>query len=56
MNSYDLPIHIEYDSTLTGIENTTAPQEADTYKFIRNGQLYIFRNGRTYTATGALVD
>lgn len=56
VNSYDLPIHIEYDSTLTGLENTTASPAQDTYKFIRNGQLYIFRNGRTYTATGVVVE
>ena len=52
-NSYDLPIRIVYDGTETALENSTMDTTADTYKFIRDGQLYIYHNGTVYTVTGA---
>lgn len=56
VNSYDLPIHIEYDSSKTALENSTVSPAQGTYKFMRDGQLYIFHNGKTYTVTGAAVE
>lgn len=40
---------------LTGVENTRA-DEIQSQKIIRDGQLLILRNGKTYTAQGALVN
>ena len=35
----------------TGLDQTTAP-EGEASKLLRNGILYIIRNGRTYDTTG----
>lgn len=39
--------------TTTGVENTEASIKAE--KIVRNGQLYIEREGRIYNAQGAIV-
>lgn len=39
----------------TDIELTDEPSAIGNYKMIRNGQLYIVRDGKTYTATGAEI-
>ena len=36
----------------TDIELTDEPSAIGNYKMIRNGQLYIVRDGKTYTASG----
>ena len=38
--------------TQTGLENTLADNKASFIKVIRNGQLLIFRDGKTYNAMG----
>lgn len=53
-NSYEVPIHIVYDSSLTAIENTTDDATKAT-KFLRNGQLYIRTADHLYNASGALL-
>ena len=55
VNSYNLPVHIEYTGTPTAIEYVAAEEESETCKLIESGILYIIRNGHTYTATGELV-
>lgn len=53
-NSYGRPIHIIYNSNPTPVENVTTPPDRAT-KILRNGQVLIQRNGKTYTITGAEV-
>ena len=37
------------------IEEVNHPSEIINHKYIKDGMLFIERNGRTYTLTGALV-
>ena len=53
-NSYDVPVHIVYDGTGTGITNIPSPQ-THTTKYIHNGQLIIKRNNINYNAQGAMI-
>jgi len=41
--------------TSTGVENTDANADANTAKLIRDGQMLIRHNGKTYTVTGQQV-
>jgi len=43
------------ENTATGVENTESTKMDGSAKFLRNGQLYILRNGVEYNANGALV-
>ena len=43
------------ENTTTGVENTESTKMDGAAKFLRNGQLYILRNGVEYNANGALV-
>ena len=62
----DIPVNasrvriIAEGESVTGLEVVgTAPSDwsdNDAVKYIRNGVLYIFRNGKTYTAQGQLID
>lgn len=54
VNSYDVPIHIVYDATVTALSDTRYPI-SDTRKILQNGQLLIIRNGKAYNAIGARV-
>ena len=51
LNSCNIPVHIVYDAATSGIENTPATLES-VRKQIRNGQLLIMREGKTYNALG----
>lgn len=54
VNSYDQPIKLSYTGPVsTGIEDVTTPELIGVKKVLINGQMYIIRNGVTYTATGA---
>lgn len=53
-NSYNVPVHIVYDGTGTGITNIPSPQ-THTTKYIHNGQLIIKRNNINYNAQGAMI-
>ncbi|MBQ5387554.1 MAG: hypothetical protein IIU55_00540 [Paludibacteraceae bacterium] len=54
LNSCNIPVHIVYDAATSGIENTPATLES-VRKQIRNGQLLIMREGKTYNALGTPV-
>ena len=54
VNSYDVPVVLHYNATTTALEDITTEQ-VGTQKRLRNGQLYIIRNGETYNANGALI-
>ena len=54
LNSCNIPVHIVYDAATSGIENTPATPES-ARKQLRNGQLLIMRDGRTYNALGTPV-
>jgi hypothetical protein len=53
-NSYDVPVHIIYDASATGVEHIDATI-VEMSKQIRGGQLLIMRNGKTYNVLGAQV-
>ena len=55
VNSYNLPIHIEYKGTPTDIDNVRMDDSVETYKFVKDGVIYIIRNNHIYTTTGELV-
>ena len=50
-NSYDVPVHIIYDATLTALPNIQYPI-SNTHKIIRNGQLIIRKEGVEYNVQG----
>lgn len=56
VNSYDVPVHIVYDATATAVETPAADAAKVTKKLGADGQLYILHNGKTFTATGVVVE
>ena len=40
----------------TGIEDEIVPRQSSNRKFLKDGQLLILRDGRTYTLMGNLVE
>ena len=54
LNSCNIPIHIVYNAATSGVENTPATVES-ARKQLRNGQLLIMRDGKTYNALGTPV-
>ena len=52
VNSYGVEVHIVYDGTTTGVENINRPRN-NTRKALRNGQLVIIQNGKSYNVIGA---
>lgn len=47
---------VNYNTTATGLEEISTQQSTiSTQKILRDGQLYIIRDGRTYNAQGARV-
>ena len=56
LNSYDVPVHIIYDSSATSaIENITAEQTNSQKKMI-NGQMVVIRNGKKYNVLGSSIE
>ena len=55
VNSYDVPVHIIYDASVTGVENNIVEDMMGTSKRMINGQLYIIRDGKMYTVMGVQV-
>lgn len=53
-NSYGRPIHITYNSNPTPVDNITTPATR-ARKVLRDGQVLILRDDKTYTLTGAEV-
>lgn len=55
VNSYDVPVHVVYDPLGdTGVDHISSPTDT-CHKQVRNGQLLIECNGKTYNAQGAVV-
>lgn len=55
VNSYDLPVKILYDPSITAVENVENTPSHSIHKQLINGQLLIIRNNEVYTATGVRV-
>lgn len=55
VNSYDVPVHIVYDPSGTGLEDVEVENVVGTQKIVKDGQIYIIRNGKAYNAIGAQV-
>lgn len=54
INSYDVPVHIIYDATATGLPDIQYPI-SNARKILQNGQMTIICNGKAYNITGARV-
>ena len=54
LNSYDRPVHIIYDATLTALPNIYSPI-SNTHKYIRGGQLIIRKDNHEYNAQGIQI-
>ena len=54
-NSYGLDINITYDASATAVENVNTNTIVPAQKVVRDGTLYIIRDGKTYTVTGREV-
>jgi hypothetical protein len=54
VNSYDLPVKILYDPTLTALEDVNSPS-VKANKELRHGQLIIRYNGHEFNAQGAIL-
>ena len=51
----NVTLSVEFDN-ISSVENTnTQSQQSDTHKLLRNGQLLILRDGKTYNAMGAEI-
>lgn len=55
LNSYNVPAHIIYDGSTTGIEDICTQNAVNSLKRIIDGQLIIIRNGKRYNAQGACI-
>ncbi len=55
INSYDLPIHIEYEGPLAAAIDQTKADGAKAYKYISDGVLYIVHGTDIYTVMGEKV-
>lgn len=54
LNSYDVPVHIVYDASLTNVENLYI-DACVARKQLVNGQLVIMKDGVLYNANGMLI-
>ena len=52
VNSYGVEVHIVYDGTTTSVEDIHSPMD-NTRKVLRDGQLLIIREGKTFNVVGA---
>ena len=54
--SDNVTLSAEFEEVITtSVENTTPSQQSDTHKLLRDGQLLIIRDGKTYNIMGAAV-
>ena len=54
--SDNVTLSAEFEEVIsTSVENTSPSQQSDTHKLLRNGQLFIIRDGKTYTVMGAEI-
>lgn len=56
LNSYNVPAHIIYDGSTTGIEDIRTQNAVNSLKRIIDGQLIIIRNGKRYNAQGTCIE
>ena len=55
-NSQGMPVKVEYVGALTDVENIPTDTTVGAVKMIKDGQLVILRNGKTYTITGSVIE
>ena len=55
MNSYDVPVKIDVNTTATAINNVEN-DATKAVKFVKNGQLYIQRGEKLYNVLGAMAE
>ena len=54
--SDNVTLSAEFEEVIsTSVENTSPSQQSDTHKLLRNGQLLILRDGKTYNIMGAEI-
>ena len=52
----NVTLSAEFEEVITtSVENTTPSQQSDTHKLLRDGQLLILRDGKTYNIMGAEI-
>ncbi len=52
----NVTLSAEFEAVIhSDVENTTPSQQSDTHKLLRNGQLLIIRDGKTYNIMGAEI-
>lgn len=56
LNSYDVPVHIIYDSSATSAVENITTEQTNSQKKIINGQMMIIRNGKKYNALGSSIE
>ena len=56
VNSYDVPVHIIYDASVTEVENVKVDNMMGASKSIIDGQFIIIKDGVVYNAQGAVVE
>ena len=55
INSYNIPIHIVYDASATNLKNISMKNLPNARKIIRDGQVLIINNGKTFNTIGAYI-
>ena len=54
--SDNVTLSAEFEAVIhSAVENATPSQQSDTHKLLRNGQLLILRDGKTYNIMGAEI-
>ncbi len=54
--SNNVTLSAEFEAVIhSAVENTSPSQQSDTHKLLRNGQLLILRDGKTYNIMGAEI-
>ena len=56
VNSYDVPVHIIYDASVTEVENVKVENMMGASKSIIDGRFIIIKDGVVYNAQGAIVE
>ena len=56
LNSYDVPVHIIYDSSATSAVENITTEQTNSQKKVINGQMMIIRNGKKYNVLGSSIE
>ena len=54
LNSYDVPVHIVYDASLTNVQNVIV-EKNDCQKLLINGQIFIICGDAIFNAVGVRI-